>query len=90
VNAQLLLVGLLVLLVAANLAVSVAITRSGMYEKRQVLAQLAIVWLAPVVGVVFVGLFLRSQRDNPMFDTRAYPERDEKALGAELDTSQHH
>lgn len=73
-----------------NIGVSVCIARSGYYERNQVLAQAAIVWFVPIFGAVCVGLFLLSQRDSPKFDTRACPERSEKAIGVELDVFPRH
>jgi hypothetical protein len=71
---------LVAVIVAANVAVSVAVARSGYYSRAQKMGQIAIVWLLPFVGALAVGVFLYSQRDNPMFNTRAYPEPSEKAV----------
>jgi hypothetical protein len=79
----------LVVLLIANVAVTVAVTKSVFYSGRQKLFQSCIVWLAPFVGALGVGMFLYSQRDNPTFDTRAYPERSEKASLISIDASGH-
>jgi hypothetical protein len=76
-------------LVAANLCVSIFVVRSAFYSPLQKLGQCAIVWFLPVVGCVGVGVFLYSQRDNPIFDTRAYPERSEKANIALVEPTLH-
>ncbi len=79
----------LLALLAINAAVTVAIARSGYYEGRQLLAQAAIIWLVPVIGAVIVGVFLRVQRESSTFDTRAFPEPDEKAAVLEPESSSH-
>jgi len=66
-------------LLLANIVVSIAVVRAHYYSGRQKLAQVVVVWLLPLVGAVAIGVFLYSQRDNTMFDTRAYPEPSEKA-----------
>jgi hypothetical protein len=65
--------------VVANIGVSMFVWRSHYYSRQQKLVQCAIVWLLPVLGVVAVGVFLYSQRDNDMFDTRQYPHRNEES-----------
>lgn len=79
----------LLALTLINAAVTVAVARSGYYERRQLLAQAAIVWLIPVIGALIVGVFLRTQRESSVFDTRAYPEPSEKAVILELDSTSH-
>ena len=49
------------LVLLLNALVSVALFRSGAYSKWQAVAQSAIVWFVPLLGAVFVGLFLLSQ-----------------------------
>ncbi len=79
-------IGLLVLLalILINGAVSVAIARSGYYERKQLLAQVAIIWLLPAVGAIFIGVFLRTQRETSTFNPRALPERSETAAALGL------
>lgn len=79
----------LIALAAVNAAVSIAIIRSGYYERRQLIAQVAIIWLIPMMGAVLVGIFLRVQRETSTFDTRAFPERSEKALLTDLGGPSH-
>lgn len=71
---------LLAILIVANLVVSVAVARTHYYDRRQKFVQVLLVWLLPLIGAVGVGVFLYSQRDTTMFDTRAYPEPSEKAV----------
>jgi hypothetical protein len=65
--------------VVANIGVSVFVSRSHYYSREQKLVQCAIVWLLPLLGVVAVGVFLYCQRDNDMFDTRQFPNRNEES-----------
>ena len=67
------------LLAAMNIAVSFFVARSELFSRGQKLSQCALIWFIPVLGCVGVGVFLYSQRDNPLYDTRAYPEPAEKA-----------
>ncbi len=52
------------LVIAANCATCIAVLRSGMYTRSQVLLQSAVIWLVPILGALVVALFLRSQRDE--------------------------
>jgi len=74
-------------LLIANLGVSIAIGRSGYFASNQKVAQIVVVWLLPLIGAVLVGVFLYSQRDNPRFDTRTFPETSEKAIAATVSES---
>ena len=74
---------------AADVWVTIAVSRSVYYSRRQKKIQVCIVWVVPLVGALLVGVFLYSQRDNPMFDTRAYPERPEKATPITIEASLH-
>jgi hypothetical protein len=69
----------LAVIAIANICVSVAVFRSDYYGAGQKSLQALLIWLLPVLGAAAVGVFLYSQRDSPKFDTRAYPERSEKA-----------
>jgi hypothetical protein len=77
---------LLVLLVvaAANVVVSVGVIKSHYYDPKQKAVQTILVWVIPLFGAIGVGVFLYSQRGNPMYDTRAYPEPDKKAVPVEI------
>ena len=66
-------------LVTANVLVTFFVVRSLLFSSAQKLAQCALIWLVPVLGCIGVGIFLYSQRDNPLYNTRAYPEHSEKA-----------
>ena len=68
-------------LLLANIASSIAVARAPYFSMRQKVAQCLLVWIVPVVGAITVGVFLYSQRDNTTFDSRAFPERSEKAVG---------
>ena len=63
-NLALGLLALAVLIALVNVAVCVAVIRSGYYTSAQISAQVAIVWLVPVLGAIGVGMFLRSQRGS--------------------------
>ena len=52
------------LLAVLNLAVSAVVWRSGLFDSKQLAAQLLLVWGAPLVGAVFVWLFAVSERDH--------------------------
>lgn len=52
------------LVVAANSVVCIAVLRSGLYTRSQVLSQSAVIWLIPILGALVVALFLRSKRDE--------------------------
>ncbi|WP_432724087.1 hypothetical protein R0381_000607 [Jeongeupia wiesaeckerbachi] len=52
-----------------NLAISFAVFRCGLYELRQKLIQISLIWLLPVVGAALIGCFLRSQYES----TRSEP-----------------
>ncbi len=52
---------LAVVLACANTFVSFAIAKADLFERRQVLWQIALVWVLPVIGFVLVGLFLRNE-----------------------------
>lgn len=70
---------LIVSLIVANALVTVAVARSHYYGGCQKAIQVLLVWIFPLLGAVAVGVFLYSQRDNPMFNTRAYSEPNEEA-----------
>ena len=80
---------LLVSLLAADIWVTIAVSRSVYYSRRQKNVQTCIVWLVPLAGALLVGVFLYSQRDNPLFDTRTYPEPSEKATPITIEASLH-
>jgi len=80
---------LLVSVLAADIWVTIAVSRSVYYSRRQKRIQVCIVWLVPLAGALLVGVFLYSQRDNPVFDTRAYPEPSEKATPITIEASLH-
>jgi hypothetical protein len=52
---------LAIALVVANTIVSVAVARAEDLARSQVLAQLAVVWLIPVLGAAVIGTFLWSE-----------------------------
>jgi len=54
----------LIALAILNLVVSIAVTRSAAYSRRQKVAQIFIVWIVPVIGGVLFGLFMLTQRGN--------------------------
>lgn len=82
-------IGLLAAILVANLAATVVLVRSRFYSRRQKLAQLAIVWCVPLLGVVGVWAFLRAQYNWGRFDTRAFPEDSQKGVGAQVQNAIH-
>lgn len=72
---------------AVNLIVSIAVLRSPFYSTAQKFAQCGIVWLVPILGSVGIWSFLRAQHGWKSYDTRAYPERDEKMTALEIGDS---
>ncbi len=83
-NALLMFVGVTSLV---NLIVSVAVLRSPFYSKGQKIAQCVIVWSVPILGSVGIWSFLRAQYGWKKYDTRAYPERNEKMTAVEINDS---
>ena len=81
--------GIIGVLSIANLVVSAFVLRSRYYSIGQKLAQCFLVWLLPIVGTVGVWVFLRTQEQGNIFDTRAYPEPSEKMVAAEVDSTIH-
>ena len=67
-------------LIIANVVVSLAVARSHFYSSGQKSVQIVFVWLVPAAGAIAVGVFLYSQRDNPQFDTRTFPEHSAVAM----------
>ena len=47
-----------------SLVTSYLVARSGYYSRSQVIAQIAIVWLIPLLGAIFVYLIMSSNRPN--------------------------
>ena len=52
------------LAVVANCVACIAVLRSGLYTRRQVLLQSTVIWLVPILGALVVALFLRTHRDE--------------------------
>lgn len=70
---SMLLTALIAAICLANLFVSLAVLRSEVLEPEQKIAQLALVWLLPVVGAILAWLVLRDDRqprrgENPHAD----------------------
>jgi zinc transporter ZupT len=47
-----------------SLVTSYYVARSGYYSRSQVVAQIAIIWLVPLLGAIFVYLIMSSNRPN--------------------------
>ena len=62
-----------------SLVTSYLIARSGYYSRSQVVAQIAIVWLIPLLGAVFVYLIMSSNRLNQRRGVGADPHNWENA-----------
>jgi hypothetical protein len=56
---------LVVALVLLDLAVTVGVARSGLYEPGQKRLQYLLIWLLPLLGAAIVGLVLREQLRQP-------------------------
>jgi H+/Cl- antiporter ClcA len=56
------IVVMIIAVMLVNLAVSIAVARSGYYSSAQVGWQLALVWLVPLLGAALAGSVLWSQR----------------------------
>ncbi|WP_189461305.1 hypothetical protein [Jeongeupia chitinilytica] len=83
---------LLLLCVALNLAVSVAVLRCPLYETGQKWCQIVLIWLLPMIGPALIGGFLHSQFDSPRFDPSAGHENeggDLPPLGHSADGAEH-
>jgi Mn2+/Fe2+ NRAMP family transporter len=52
------------LVIVANCVACIAVLRSGLYTRSQVLLQSAVIWLVPIFGALVVALVLRSHRDQ--------------------------
>lgn len=52
------------ILIIANVAVTMSIARTDVYTPNQKLAQLAIVWLLPILGAALIYAVLRSSREH--------------------------
>jgi len=52
------------LLIVANCVACIAVLRSGLYTRSQVLIQSAVIWLVPIFGALVVALVLRSNQDE--------------------------
>ena len=62
-------IALIGLLVAVNFAVSYRVLRSSAYGVGQKVAQVAIVWLLPIIGLLLVWAFLREPSDSASLGT---------------------
>ena len=62
-----------------SLVTSYLIARSGYYSRSQVVAQIAIVWLIPLLGAIFVYLIMSSNRPNQRHGVGADPHNWENA-----------
>lgn len=51
-------------LVFVNVAVSAAVWRSGLYERRQCFYQFALIWALPLVGALISVIALRSAKED--------------------------
>ena len=82
-------IGLIAILVGANLVISISLVRSRFYSPVQKLAQGAIVWLVPIFGVIGIWAFLRSQHNWEKYDTHAFPDPSQKAVAVEVESAIH-
>jgi ABC-type nickel/cobalt efflux system permease component RcnA len=62
------------ILVIANIAVTLEIARADMYTRSQKLVQSAAVWLLPIVGAVVIYGVLRSNREHSESRSHHVPE----------------
>ena len=84
---------LAIALACANTFVSYRIAKSDLFERRQVLWQIALVWLVPIFGFMLVGLFLRNEA-RPTARSKTTDDINTDELGTLLDSPltghQHH
>lgn len=79
--------GLLCLLVIANVAVSAAVLRSPLYESRQKSLQLLLIWFLPVLGSLLAWFVLRGATGVGAITELA--SRDESPIGIGASVSPH-
>lgn len=58
----LVLTALAIALVCANTFASFRVAKSALFERRQVILQIILIWLVPIIGATLVGLFLRNEK----------------------------
>jgi hypothetical protein len=78
-----------IILVAANIFVSILVARSHYYSPLQKVIQCVIVWVVPLIGPTAIWAFLRAQEHGDLFDTRANLDHRQKMIGAEIDSAIH-
>jgi hypothetical protein len=69
-------------LVLVNGIVSIAVAMSSYFSRRQKALQIAAVWALPVLGSIFIGVFLATQgaRSRPSLDTIGARDLDSHAV----------
>jgi phosphate/sulfate permease len=69
----------LIALAIFNSVVSVAVASRAAYSSRQKIMQILIIWIVPLIGGVFCGLFILTQRgDEPR---TGYPSESSEDIG---------
>ena len=81
------LLGLLLVVVAINVYVSLRVCRSHYYSSNQKAVQCLMIWLIPVLGPIGIWVFLRTQVGWEKYDTRAFPEPSKKMVVVEVSNS---
>ena len=83
---------LVLALVCINAFVSWRVAKSALFERPQVIRQVVLVWLVPIVGALLVGLFLRNE-EHVSATPRSGDEINTDEIGTLLDsplTGHHH
>lgn len=60
-NETLVLAAIVITLACANTVVSLRVAISQLFERRQVIAQIILIWLFPIIGFLLIGLFLKNE-----------------------------
>jgi membrane protein implicated in regulation of membrane protease activity len=76
---------LLIALACANMLVSFRVARSDLFARRQIVWQIILVWLLPVIGFTLIGLFLRNE-ERPSAQRNAGDETYSGEIGSLLDS----
>ena len=68
----------------ANAWVCVGVLRNPWYSRTQKALQCSLVWLLPVLGLILVWSFLRSQSEMPPKEAGFLPQQDQGVSGPEF------
>ena len=83
-SANLLILLSLGVILIANVGVCAAVLRNEWYSPTQKALQCVLVWFLPVIGLIVVWCFLRSQSDAKPPDRAFQPQQDQGVSGPEF------